>query len=155
VADRATALERESLVIRGVRSELTLEGGLITIHKEATTQATPTEVEMATTIVRGATMETAKRGGRGWLHIATSNGSPAPVGDLAATGDPYTLPITGRNTSACRKLVKMIDKHVRERGLPGDTGPNQGRYSSGVVLSSPSVKTAPAAPAKPAAKKPG
>lgn len=145
VADRATALERESLVIRGVRSELTLEAGVITIRKEATTQAHPTEVKVAVPTVRGATVEAPKRGGRGWLHIASTNGSPAPVGELAASGDPFTMPIKGGNVGAARKLAKMIDKHVRERGLPGDVGPNQGRFTSGVVVS-PGVKAVVNAP---------
>lgn len=136
MGDRGTALEREGLSIRGVRSQLTLEGGQITIVKEATTQATPTQVVIDVRTVRGSTLETPRRGGRGWFHVACTNGSPAPVGELAASGDPYALPITSRNVGACRKLAKMIDKHVRERGLPADVGPNQGRFTSGVVVSS-------------------
>ncbi len=146
VADKPTGLERESLVIRGVRSELTLDGGVITIVKEATTQAHPTTVTIDVSTVRGSTVETPKRGGRGWFHVASTNGSPAPVGELAATGDPYALPITGRQVGACRKLARMIDRHVRERGLPTDVGPNQGRFGTGVVVTG-STATVPAAPA--------
>lgn len=134
MGDRATALERETLVIRGVRSELKLEGGVITILKQATTQASPTQVVIPVRTVRGATVEAPRRGGRGWLHIASTNGSPAPVGELSASGDPYALPIKSGNIGASRKLARMIDKHVRERGLPGDVGPNQGRFTSGVVV---------------------
>lgn len=134
--DKHTGLERESLAIKGVRSELRLEGGRITIVKEATTQAHPTSVEVDVRTVRGSTLENPKRGGRGWFHIATVNGSPAPVGELAASGDPYALPITKGAVGSCKKLQKLIEKHVKERGLPADVGPNQGRFTSGVVVQS-------------------
>ncbi len=133
--DKQTGLEREAMVIKGVRSELRLEGGRIHIVKEATTQARPTSVEVDVRTVRGSTLEVPRRGGRGWYHIATVNGSPAPVGELAASGDPYALPITKGAVGNCKKLQKLIDRHVKERGLPADVGPNQGRFTSGVVVS--------------------
>ncbi len=138
MSDKHTGLERDSMAIKGVRSELRLEGGRIRIEKHSTLQATPTAVEFEVRTVRGSTVEMPKFGGRGWFHIATVNGSPAPVGEMSASGDPYALPITKGQVGHCRKLGKLIDKHIKERGMPADVGPNQGRYTSGVVVSTPS-----------------
>lgn len=127
-----TALESQGLVVPGDRSELRLADGRIVVHKEATTQARPTEVDVPVAEVRGATLEAPPRGGLGWLHVSVVGGSPPPPTGLAAAGDPYTLPVTSRGVSAARRLVKMIERHVRTRGLPPDT-PTVG-HSSGVVL---------------------
>lgn len=117
---RQTPLESRVLVVPGVRSELRLEGGQVVIHKEATTQAEPTEVSFEVARVRAVTIESPPRGGVGWLHVAVVGGSPPPPGGLAATGDPYTLPLAARGVSAARKLVKLVERHVQERGLPSD-----------------------------------
>lgn len=137
-----TALETQALVVHGDRSELRLEAGRITLHKDATTQAHPTEVTFGVDQVRGATLEAPPRGGLGWLHLSVVGGSPPPPSGLAATGDPYTLPVTSRSAGQARKLVKMVERHVQTRGLPHDT-PTVGR-STGVVLNpggAPSPKT--------------
>lgn len=147
-----TALESQELTVYGDRSELRLEAGRIVVHKEATTQATPTEVVITVDRVRGATLEAPPRRGLGWLHLSVVGGSPPPPTSLAAAGDPYTLPVTSRGASAARRLVRMVERHVRKRGLPPDLGGAIGT-SSGVVLNpggAPSPKspyaTAGAAP---------
>lgn len=140
---RATALERTRFVIRGVRSELSVEDGRITITKGSPTEETPRSVSFGVDQVRGSALELPPRGGRGWLHVAVAGGSPTPPGELAAAGDPYTLPITPRSLRAARKLGRLIEKHVRERGMPSEAGPNEGRYSSGVNLTSPDDHTRP------------
>lgn len=127
-----TALETQELVVHGDRSELRLEAGRIVVHKDATTQATPTEVSVAIEEVRGATLETPPRGGLGWLHLSVVGGSPPPPTGLAAAGDPYTLPLTPRGAGAARRLVRMIERHVQARGLPSESG--SVGTSSGVVL---------------------
>ncbi len=125
-----TGLESQELVVAGDRSELRLGDGRIVIHKEATTQARPTEVEFDVDQVRGATMETPRGGG--WLHVSVVGGSPPPPSGLAATGDPYTLPLTGRGTAAARRLVRLVERHVQERGMPSVAPGAAG--SSGVVV---------------------
>lgn len=132
-----TTLERTRLVIEGVRSELVLEGGRITITKEAPTQAAPSTVDVGVERVRGTTLNAPSRGQRGWLHVAVAGGSPAPPGELAAAGDPYTLPISSRSTSAARRFARLVDKHVAERGMPPDPRVGGRRYSSGVSLVDP------------------
>jgi hypothetical protein len=144
----STRLERTSQVVRGDRSELRLENGTITLTKEATTQATPTTVTVAIEQVRNVSLERPSRGGRGWLHLGVVDGSPAPPTELAAASDPYTLPLTGRQVPAARRLARMIDDHVRRRGLPhaGNGGPTSAR-SSGVIVSDPTTTAAPREPA--------
>lgn len=132
-----TTLERTRLVIEGVRSELVLEGGRITITKEAPTQAAPSTVDVGVERVRGTTLNAPSRGERGWLHVAVAGGSPAPPGELAAAGDPYTLPITSRSSSAARRFARLVDRHVAERGMPPDPRVGGRRYSSGVSLVDP------------------
>lgn len=134
---RSTALERTQLAIRGVRSELSLDDGRITITKEAPTQAEPSTVEVGVDRVRGTSLKVPSRGERGWLHLAVAGGSPAPPSELAAAGDPYTLPITSRSTGAARRFARLVDKHVAERGLPPDPRVAGRRYSSGVSLVDP------------------
>lgn len=143
-----TGLESQELVVAGDRSELRLAGGRISIHKEATTQARPTEVEFDVGQVRGATMESPRGGG--WLHVSVVGGSPPPPSGLAATGDPYTLPLTGRGTAAARRLVKLVERHVQERGMPPAAPPAAG--SSGVIVrrdAGRSTQTAAHRPASP------
>jgi hypothetical protein len=132
----STRLERTSQVVRGDRSELRLENGTITVTKEATTQATPTTVTVGIEQVRNVALERSSRGGRGWLHLGVVDGSPAPPTELAAASDPYTLPLTARQVPAARRLARMIDDHVRRRGLPhaGDGDRSMPR-SSGVIVS--------------------
>lgn len=145
-----TTLERARLVVEGVRSELVLEGGRITITKEAPTQAAPSTVDVGVERVRGTTLNAPSRGERGWLHVAVAGGSPAPPGELAAAGDPYTLPITSRSASAARRFARLVDKHVAERGMPPDPRVGGRRYSSGVSLVDPPDEVAgPAEPAGP------
>ena len=138
----STRLERTTQVVRGDRSELRLEDGRITVTKEATTQATPTTVTVGIEQVRNVALERPSRGGRGWLHLGVVDGSPAPPTELAAASDPYTLPLTARQVPAARRLARMIDDHVRRRGLPqaGNGGPAASR-SSGVVISDPTTST--------------
>lgn len=125
-----TALESHELVVTGDRSELRLEHGRIAIHKQATTQARPTEVVFGVDQVRGASLETPR--GTGWLHVSVVGGSPPPPSGLAATGDPYTLPLTGRGTSAARRLVRMVERHVQQRGMPSEV--TRATASSGVIV---------------------
>lgn len=125
-----TALESHELVVTGDRAELRLEQGRIVIHKQATTQARPTEVAFGVDQVRGATLQTPR--GIGWLHVSVVGGSPPPPSELAAMGDPYTLALTGRGTSAARRLVKMVERHVQERGMPSEVA--RVSASSGVIV---------------------
>ncbi len=142
----STRLERTSQVVRGDRSELRLENGTITMTKEATTQATPTRVTVGIEQVRNVSLERPSRGGRAWLHLGVVDGSPAPPTELAAASDPYTLPLTTRQMPAARRFARMIDDHVRRRGLPhaGDDGPALPR-SSGVIVSAPPEAEGPVA----------
>lgn len=116
----ATRLERASLAVPGVRSELRLDAGHITVSRHVTTQARPTEVSFPVEAVRGATLRRPQGGERGWLHVAAVGGTPAPVGELAASSDPYTLPLGSRHTRRARKLARMVERHIQERGLPAD-----------------------------------
>jgi hypothetical protein len=132
----ATALERAHLTIRGVRSELVLEDGHITLSKEGTT---PTSITFAVDQVRGTVLEPGSRGGRGWIHLAVVGGTSAPPGELAAMSDPYTLPLTSRAMVTARRLARIVEKHLRERGLPSEpvfaaSALASGRFSSGVAL---------------------
>lgn len=138
-----TALESQDLVVTGDRSELRLEHGVIVIHKQATTQARPTEVSFDVDQVRGASLET-PRGVAGWLHVSVVGGSPPPPSGLAATGDPYTLPLTGRGTGVARRLVKMVERHVQQRGMPPEAAGGTG--SSGVIVHAGGDRPTPPAP---------
>lgn len=135
-----TALERQAVVVPGDRSELRLEAGRVVVHKDATTQAEPTEVGFEVAEVRGATLTPPSRGQMGWLHVAVVGGSPPPPTGLAAMGDPYTLPLTSRGLGAARRLVRMVERHVQVRGMPSEA-PGTGS-SSGVVVN-PDVASAP------------
>jgi hypothetical protein len=135
----ATALERSRLTIRGVRAVLALEDGRITLTKDGPPQAS---VTFTVAQVRGTVLEPGSRGTRGWIHIAVVGGSLAPPGELAAMSDPYTLPITTRGAVTARRLARMVEKHLRERGLPPEpafahSAAVSGRYSSGVSLTRP------------------
>lgn len=129
-----TALERAKLVVPGDRAELRVEGGRVTIDKQAPTREAPTSVEFGVDRIRGAQLRAPSRGVRGWLHLSVVGGSPAPPGELAAAGDPYTLPVTGRSVGAARRFAKLVDRHVRERGMPREVGPTEGRLSAGVSI---------------------
>jgi hypothetical protein len=129
-----TALERAQIVVPGDGAELRLEGGRVTISKQTITREAPTTVDVDVDQVRGAQLRTSSRGSRGWLHIAVVGGSPAPPGELAAAGDPYALPLTPASLGPARRLVKLVERHIRERGMPSDAGLNEGRSSSGVAL---------------------
>jgi hypothetical protein len=129
-----TALEAARLVVRGDRGELSADGGRITISKQAPTRDAPTTVEFGVGQVRGAQVQTSSRGSRGWLHVGVVGGSPPPPGDLAAVGDPYTLPLTPRSVGAARRFAKLVDRHVQARGMPGEVDRNEGRLSSSVAI---------------------
>lgn len=129
-----TALERTDLVVPGDGAELRLERGRVTISKRALTQESPTTVEFGVDEVRGAQLRSSSRGSRGWLHVAVVGGSPAPPGELAAAGDPYALPLTPASVGPARRLARLVERHIRERGMPQDVGPNEGRLSSGVAI---------------------
>lgn len=136
-----TRLERASHTVRGDRSELHLDDGSVTISKESATQAGPTEVTFDVDQVRSATLRRPSNGAPGWLHIAVIDGSPAPPSELAAAGDPYTLPLTPRGLADARKMSRMISDHVQRRGLPS-VGTSQGTSSSSSVI----VTSQPAEP---------
>jgi hypothetical protein len=132
-----TRLERTSHVVPGDRSELRLEDGHLTLTKEAGTQARPTSVTVPVDQVRSVTLQRPSRGRPGWLHLAVVNGSPTPPSELAATGDPYTLPLTTRHLHAARRLERMIDDHVRRRGLPHVESGAEAGTGSGVIVNPP------------------
>lgn len=134
---RSTTLERTRLVISGVRSELVLEDGRVTITKETPTQAAPSSVTVGVDRIRGTSLNIPSRGGRGWIHVAVAGGSPAPPGELAAASDPYTVPITSRATGTAKRFSRLVEKHVAERGMPRDPRVAGRRYSSGVSLVDP------------------
>lgn len=129
-----TALESARLVVRGERGELAVDQGRITISKQAPTRDAPTTVEFGVDQVRGTDLQAPSRGARGWLHVGVVGGSPAPPGDLAAAGDPYTLPLTSRSVGSARRFAKLVDRHVQARGMPRETGPAEGRLSSSVAI---------------------
>lgn len=131
-----TALERARLVVGGDRGELVVEDGRVTIAKQAPTREAPTTVDFGVDEVRSTHLQAPSRGSRGWLHVGVVGGSPRPPGELAALGDPYTLPVTSRSWGAARRFAKLVERHVQERGMPHETGPTEGRLSSGVALTS-------------------
>ncbi|WP_052667024.1 SHOCT domain-containing protein [Nitriliruptor alkaliphilus] len=140
-----TALEGARLVVRGERGELAVDQGRITISKQAPTRDAPTTVEFGVDQVRGTDLQAPSRGGRGWLHVGVVGGSPAPPGDLAAAGDPYTLPLTSRSVGSARRFAKLVDRHVQARGMPRETGLSEGRLSSSVAITRAPVTPRPAA----------
>lgn len=141
-----TALERHTVVIHGDHAELRLEDGRLTMTKGSATQATPTEVTVPVERVRGVTLEAPSRGAPGWLHVSVVGGSPPPPTSLAAAGDPYTVPVGSRATGPAKRLVRMVQRHVRARGLPPEA-PSVGR-SSGVVLDPQGPLTVKSTPAE-------
>jgi hypothetical protein len=149
---RDTRLEHARLVIRGVRSELRVEDGHVTITKEVPTRAEPSTVTVPVDTIRAASVKAPSRGNRGWLHLAVLGGSPPPPTELAAANDPYTLPISSRSSGPAKRLVRLVERHVRKRGMPSEQGPNEGRYSSSVSItrSGSSVRSASAATDRPA-----
>lgn len=135
-----TSLETTALVVSGLRSELRLDGGRLTIVKEATTQPEPTEVTVAVDAVRAVSLRRPVRGGRGWLHVAVVGGSPPPPTELAAASDPYTLPITSRAVGRAKRLERLVEEHVRARGLPSEE-PQATPRSTGVSVVDPTSCT--------------
>lgn len=132
----ATALERAHLVIRGVRAELILAEGRITLNKDG---PPPTSITFTVDQVRGTVIEPGPRGGRGWIHLGVVGGSSVPPGELAAMSDPYTLPLTSRAAVTARRLSRLVEKHLHERGLPSEpafvaAASASGRVSSGVAV---------------------
>ncbi len=132
----ATALERARLTVRGVRAELVLEDGRITVSKDG-----PPATSLSFTVdqVRGTVLEPGSRGGRGWIHLAVVGGTLAPPGELAAMSDPYTIPLSSRSAVTARRLARFVEKHLHERGLPPEptfaaSALERGRFSSGVAL---------------------
>lgn len=128
-----TALERARLTIRGVRAELVLEDGRFTLTKEG---PPPTSVTVSVDRVRSTAIEP---GSRGWIHLSVVGGSSTPPGELAAMSDPYTLPLTSRSAVTARRLARLVEKHVHERGVPSepafaDALATGGRFSSAVSL---------------------
>jgi hypothetical protein len=131
----ATRLERTTHAVAGDRAELRLQDGVITIVKSATAQVRPTEVTVPIDRVRSVEVRKPSRTSSGWLHVAVVDGSPAPVTELAAMSDPYTIPIVGRQVTAARRLERLVADHVQRRGLPPeDAGSSPGPGPSGVVL---------------------
>jgi hypothetical protein len=147
---RGTALERSAMVVHGVRASLELADGHVTITKESAVQAGPTTIDVDIGQIRGTTLTAPSRGGRGWLHVAVGGGSPPPPSELAAAGDPYTVPLTGRGVAAARKFTRMVDRHVRAHGLPTDTPRDQQPRTGSVVLTS----STPAPPEEPEEPRP-
>lgn len=113
-----TRLERTAMVVHGDRCELRLGDGRITITKQATAQQRPVSVTVPVDQVRGATVDRPTRGQRGWLHLAVVGGSVPPASELAASTDPYAMPLSGREAATARRLVRLVADHVRRRGLP-------------------------------------
>jgi hypothetical protein len=133
VGDR-TALERARLVVHGDRAELRIEDGHLTIDKQAGVAASSVTIDVAR--VRGTQLQPPKGGTRGWLHVRVVGGSPAPPGELAAAGDPYTLPLTARGVGGAWRVAKLVERHVKARGMPREDAPTEGRWSSSVSLTS-------------------
>jgi hypothetical protein len=143
----ATRLERTTHAVAGDRAELQLEDGVITIVKSATAQARPTEVTVPIDRVRSVEVRKPSRTSSGWLHVAVVDGSPAPVTELAAMSDPYTIPIVGRQVTAARRLERLVADHVQRRGLPPeDAASSPGAGPSGVVLTDAPTTASTSAP---------
>jgi hypothetical protein len=148
----ATRLERATHTVGGERAELRLEDGAVTIAKEATTRGRPSSVTVPVDRVRGVDLHRPSRASSGWLHVAVVDGSPAPSTELAAMSDPYTIPITSRHLTAARRLERLVEDHVRRRGLPAEEPSTSVATSSGVVLTdAPTTHEAPPTPEVPTA----
>lgn len=144
----ATRLERASVAVQGDRAELRVEDGALTLVKDVATQSRPTTVRVGIDRVRGVTLERSTARRRGWLHLAVVDGTPAPPSEIAATSDPYTLPLTSRQVPAARRLARMIRDHVQRRGLPSDSDREPTR-STGVLLTSAPPPPQPASAGAP------
>ncbi len=117
MGDRPTELERGVLTVRGRGGQLVVRDGALTIA--TTSLTTPSEVTIPVGDVRGATLEAPSGRAPGWLHVSAVGGSPPPPGQLAAVGDPYTVPLGSRHVRAARRFVRAVEQHVHRRGLPG------------------------------------
>lgn len=156
--NETTRLQRTTHRVRGERSELRLEDGVVTIMKSATSQTGPSEVHVPIERVRSVEVRRPSRAGSGWLHLAVVDGSPAPATELAAMSDPYTIPLATRQVSAARRLERLVSDHVQRRGLPAEaSGSSPGPGTSGVVLTDAPTTAGshrPAGVAEPAAASP-
>lgn len=146
-----TRLERVTMAVKGDRAELRLEAGRITITKQSVTTGRPSSVTATADQIRGATVERPSRGQRGWFHLAVVGGSVLPPTELAASADPYTFPITGRDVSAAKRVARLVTDHVRRRGLPAESPAAQLETSSGVTIASGPAPTPRVAARDPAA----
>jgi hypothetical protein len=144
-----TALEAARTSVRGERAELRVEDGVVSIEKHPP-RGTPSTVTFPVSRIRAAQLRAPARGSRGWLHVSVVGGSPAPPGELAASSDPYSLPLGVRNAPAARRFVRLVDRHVQERGMPRDDDRAEGRSSTGVSLRAGAP--APVAPSAPVAR---
>ncbi|GGI09329.1 hypothetical protein [Egicoccus halophilus] len=139
-----TRLERATHTVSADRAELRVEAGMVCISKQGVTRHEPEEIRLPLDRIRGADLEKPSRGRPGYLHVAAVGGTPRPNSTLAASADPYTVPITARNLGSARRFVRLVAEHVRARGLPSEPGPPVGRSTS-VHVSTPSTSAAPAA----------
>ena len=146
-----TRLERASMAVKGDRAELRLEAGQFTITKRAATKGDASSVSAAVHEVRGATVEKPSRGQRGWFHLSVVGGTVLPPTELAASADPYTFPITGRDVAAAKRVARLVADHVRKRGLPAESAAAALESSSGVSIASRGGAATTPAPAGPAA----
>lgn len=121
MSDRPTLLERGGLRVPGRHGELVVADGEIVISDRGANASSTGEVRAPVSQVRGATVVPARPGRPGWLHVAVVDGSPAPPGQMAAVGDPYTLILGLRNVGAARRFARAVDAHVHRRGLPSAT----------------------------------
>lgn len=145
-----TALENRHLVVPGDRAELELGDGRLVLRSRSGGTAEQAERVVAVDQVRGATLRAPTRGEPGWLHVSVVGGTPAPSGGLSVAMDPYTIPLASRGgVAAARRLVKMVERHLQERGKPRDTVASDLARSTGVVVRSNGAASAPVA-ARPA-----
>jgi hypothetical protein len=141
-----TALESRHLVVPGDRAELELGDGRLVLRSRSGGTAEVAERVVAVDQVRGATLRPPSRGEPGWLHVSVIGGTPAPSGGLSVAMDPYTIPLASRGgVAAARRLVKMVERHLQERGKPRDTVASDLARSTGVLVRSNGAASAPAA----------
>lgn len=140
-----TALESRHLVVPGDRAELELGDGRLVLRSRSSVTAEQAERVVGVDQVRGATLRPPSRGEPGWLHVSVVGGTPAPSGGLSVAMDPYTIPLASRGgVAAARRLVKMVERHLQERGKPRDTVASDLARSTGVVVRSNGAASAAA-----------
>lgn len=138
MGERQTALERAALTVRGVRGQLQVADGKVRIERDGDAATPGTAVEVPLTEIRGTTLSAPGVSSRGWIHLAVVGGTPTPTGDMAAMSDPYVLPLTVRGLAGARKLVKLVERHLQQRGLPPDQPRATQRRPSSSVIPRPS-----------------